>query len=119
MVLFLAISGSIFHNVAIDKVGKALPDVPPNEIGNFVAGTSSSAFQALSEAEKAIVISEIASAMKSIWAFFLAAATLSVVCSVPLLVSRQNINSHSWDVALKCEQKTKFNGRKTRGAVVV
>ncbi|WYZ36517.1 hypothetical protein EsH8_II_000023 [Colletotrichum jinshuiense] len=100
MVLFLAISGSIFHNVAVDKVGKALPHVSPNEIGNFIAGTSSSAFQALSDVEKTLVIREIASAMKSIWAFFLASAALSVVCSVSLL-------------------KTKFNGRKTRGAVVV
>jgi len=87
MVLFLAISGSLFHNIAVDKVGKALPDVSSTEIGNLIAGSSSEAFQALSEAEKALVIPEIASAMTSIWAFFLAAAALSVVCSIPLLVS--------------------------------
>jgi len=87
MVLFLAISGSLFHNVAVDKVGKALPEVSPTDIGNLIAGSSSKAFQALSEEEKALVIPEIASAMTSIWAFFLAAAALSVVCSVPLLVS--------------------------------
>ena len=88
MVLFLAISGNLFHNVAVDKVGKSLPDVSPMEIGNLIAGSSSKAFQALSDEEKALVIPEIASAMTSIWAFFLAAAALSVVCSVPLLVSR-------------------------------
>jgi hypothetical protein len=87
MVLFLAISGSLFHNIAVDKVGKALPDVAPAEIANLIAGSSSKAFQALSDAEKALVIPEIASAMTCIWAFFLAAAALSVVCSVPLLVS--------------------------------
>lgn len=87
MVLFLAISGSLFHNVAVDKVGKALPDVSPTEIGNLIAGSSSKAFQALSDEEKVLVIPEIASTMTSIWAFFLAAAALSVVCSVPLLVS--------------------------------
>lgn len=87
MVLFLAISGSLFHNVAVDKVGRALPDISSTELGNLIAGTSSSAFQALSEADKALVIPEIASAMKSIWAFFMAAAALSVVCSIPLLVS--------------------------------
>ncbi|OHE97147.1 major facilitator superfamily transporter [Colletotrichum orchidophilum] len=85
MVLFLAISGSLFHNVAVDKVGKALPEVSSTEIGNLIAGSSSSAFQALTDAEKALVIPEIANAMTSIWAFFLAAAALSVVCSVPLL----------------------------------
>ncbi|CCF33228.1 major facilitator superfamily transporter [Colletotrichum higginsianum] len=85
MVLFLAISGSLFHNIAVDKVGKALPDVSHTEIGNLIAGSTSSAFQALTDAEKALVIPEIASAMTSIWAFFLAAAALSVVCSLPLL----------------------------------
>ncbi|KAI4655974.1 Efflux pump dep3 [Alternaria ventricosa] len=78
MVLFLAISGSLFHNVAVDKVGKALPEASPTEIGYLIAGLSSKAFQALSDEEKALVIPEIASAMTSIWAFFLAAAALSV-----------------------------------------
>lgn len=87
MVLFLAISGSLFHNIAVDKVGEALPDVSEMEIGNLIAGSSSKAFQALSETEQALIIPEIASAMKTIWAFFLAAAALSVVCSLPLLVS--------------------------------
>jgi hypothetical protein len=87
MVLFLAISGNLFYNVAVDKVGKALPDVSPTDIENLIAGSTSKAFQALSDADKGLVIPEIASAMTSIWAFFLAAAALSVVCSLPLLVS--------------------------------
>ncbi|KAI4959254.1 Efflux pump dep3 [Alternaria arbusti] len=85
MVLFLAISGSLFHNVAVDRVSRILPDVSPTEIGNLIAGSSSKAFQALSDEEKNLIVPEIASAMTSIWAFFLAAAALSVVCSVPLL----------------------------------
>ncbi|KAG7430328.1 Efflux pump DEP3 [Fusarium oxysporum f. sp. raphani] len=77
MVLFLAISGSLFHNVAVDKVGNALPTASDTDIGNLIAGTSSAVFKALSEDEKAVVIPEIASAMRSIWAFFMAAAALS------------------------------------------
>jgi hypothetical protein len=87
MVLFLAISGNLFHNVATDKVSRALPEVSSAEIGNLIAGSSGEAFQALSDAEKPLVIPAIASAMTSVWAFFLAAAALSVVCSIPLLVS--------------------------------
>lgn len=86
MVLFLAISGSLFHNVAVDKVGNTLPTASDTDIGNLIAGTSSAVFKALSEDEKAVVIPEIASAMKSIWAFFMAAAALSFVCACPLLV---------------------------------
>ena len=87
MVLFLAVSGSLFHNEAVDKVGKVLPDVSQTEIENLVAGSSSKAFQALSEMEKILVIPEIDSAISTVWAFLLSAAALSVVCSLPLLVS--------------------------------
>ncbi|KAF4438480.1 putative Major Facilitator Superfamily transporter [Fusarium austroafricanum] len=99
MVLFLDICGSIFHNVAVDRVGKALLMVSEPDISNLTAGTSSSAFKALSEADKNFVIPEIASAMKSIWAFFMAAAALSFVCSWPLL-------------------KTKLGGNKVEGGVI-
>lgn len=112
MVLFLAISGSLFHNIAVDKVGKALPDVSHTEIGNLIAGSTSSAFQALTDAEKALVIPEIASAMTSIWAFFLAAAALSVVCSLPLLVSIY----HS-SFPLPCSCGPNVGGREPNSAV--
>nr|ART35029.1 putative Major Facilitator Superfamily transporter [Fusarium verticillioides] len=85
MVLFLAISGSLFHNVAVDKVGNALPSASETEIGNLIAGTSSAAFKALSDDEKSVVIPEIASAMKSIWVFFTATAALSFVCACSLV----------------------------------
>ncbi|KAF5664284.1 putative DHA14-like major facilitator ABC transporter [Fusarium heterosporum] len=85
MVLFLAISGSLFHNVAVDKVGSALPGVSGAEIGTLIAGTSSAALQALSEDDKSLVISAIAGAMKSIWAFFMLAAVLSFVCACTLI----------------------------------
>ncbi|KZL76644.1 major facilitator superfamily transporter [Colletotrichum incanum] len=85
MVVFLAISSSLFHKVAVDRVSRALSNVSRTEIGNLIASTSSSAFQALSESDKALVIPEIAGAMTSIWIFFLAAAALSLVFSIPLL----------------------------------
>jgi hypothetical protein len=94
MVLFLAISGSLFHNVAMDKVGNALPGVSEAEIGTLIAGTSSAAFKALSDDDKALVIPEIASAMKSIWAFFMAAAVFSFVCACSLLVSLKPDSVH-------------------------
>lgn len=86
MVLFLAIGGSIFHNTAKAKVGKVLPDAGEEEIGALVAGATSQAFESLSQTEKDLVTPQIANAMKGVWAFFLAAAALSFVCSIPLLV---------------------------------
>ena len=86
MVLFLAISGSLFHNVAVDKVGEALPGLASTDIGNLIAGTSSTIFPSLSEPDKSLVIPQLATAMKSVWASFMAAAVLSFVCSFQLLV---------------------------------
>jgi hypothetical protein len=94
MVLFLAISGSLFHNVAVEKVGNALPGTSEAEIGTLIAGTSSAAFKALANNDKTLVIPEIASAMKSIWAFFMAAAAFSVVCACSLLVSLRPYSLH-------------------------
>ncbi|KAI2486050.1 putative MFS transporter [Pyrenophora tritici-repentis] len=87
-VIFLAMSGSLFHNVAVEKVGKVIRDIEPKEIRNLIAGSSSRAVRALDEGEQALVVTEIAEAMKSVWALFVAAAALSVVCSVPLLRSK-------------------------------
>lgn len=86
MVCFLAICGSMFHNIAVEKVGSALPGASVAEIGNLIAGTSSSAFQALSDADKAVVVPQLSNAMTSIWVFFLAAGALSFLLSLPLAV---------------------------------
>ncbi|KAJ2988786.1 hypothetical protein NUW58_g3795 [Xylaria curta] len=84
MVLFLAIAGSIFHNLAVQKVAAVVPNVPESKIGDLIAGTSSATFQLLSDAEKAAVVPQIANALTSIWIFFLAAAALSFIASLPL-----------------------------------
>ncbi|KAK7757292.1 Efflux pump dep3 [Diatrype stigma] len=86
MVLFLAICGSMFHNISVDHVGAALPDLSEAEIGDLIAGTSSEAFRRLTDAQKQVVIPQIAEALRGVWAFYLAAAALSFVASLPLLV---------------------------------
>ncbi|KAI0403610.1 major facilitator superfamily-domain-containing protein [Xylaria palmicola] len=85
MVLFLAIAGSMFHNLAVQKVGAVLPDVARSDIGDLIAGTSSATFQMLSDADKAAVVPQIANALTGVWIFFLAAAALSFVFTLPLL----------------------------------
>ncbi|KAK0385481.1 hypothetical protein NLU13_6661 [Sarocladium strictum] len=84
MVLFLAISGSLFHNVAMHKISNALPTLPNSIIVDLIAGTSSEAFRTLSDGDKELIIPLIASAMKRVWAFFMVASGLSFVCSFQL-----------------------------------
>ncbi|RYC62530.1 hypothetical protein CHU98_g3697 [Xylaria longipes] len=85
MVLFLAIAGSMFHNLAVQKVGAVLPDVAQSDIGDLIAGTSSATFQMLSDADKAAVVPQIANALTGVWIFFLAAAALSFMFTLPLI----------------------------------
>ncbi|KAI1132338.1 major facilitator superfamily-domain-containing protein [Nemania abortiva] len=85
MVLFLAIAGSMFHNLAVQNVGAVLPDVAQSDIGDLIAGTSSATFQMLSDADKAAVVPQIADALTGVWIFFLAAAALSFVFTLPLI----------------------------------
>lgn len=53
---------------------------------SLIVGTSSAAFQQLSEADKALVIEEVTDAMGSVWLLFTCAAALSFVLSIPLAV---------------------------------
>lgn len=87
MVTFLATSGTIFQNVALQKVATALPGASQAEISNLVAGTSSSSYRNLSAADKAIVIPQITDAMSNVWLFFMVAGALSFLFSLPLGVS--------------------------------
>lgn len=92
MVLFLALCGSVFQNIAIQKIQTVLPGALPTEISQLVAGTSSSAFQALNDTDRALVIPQITDALKNIWLLFTAAAALSFLLSLPLVVNIPNIH---------------------------
>jgi hypothetical protein len=87
MVIFLAICGSIYQNIAIQKVSHAMPKLNATDISNLVAGTSSRTYKALSESERALVAPQITSAMSNVWLFFLVAGILSFVLTPPLGVS--------------------------------
>lgn len=92
MVLFLSLCGTIFQNTAIGKVGKALPDLPKDQVSELMAGTSSRAFQSLSQVEKSIVVTGITAAIRSIWLLFMVASAISFVFALPLAVSRKSRN---------------------------
>jgi hypothetical protein len=89
MVIFLAMAGSIYQNLALQKVTQAVPALSAADITNLVAGTSSRTYKALSESERALVTPQITEAMSNVWLFFLVAGILSFVLTLPLWVSRE------------------------------
>ncbi|KAJ6172827.1 hypothetical protein N7470_001894 [Penicillium chermesinum] len=90
MVIFLAMAGSIYQNLALQKVARAVPTLSVADITNLVAGTSSRAYKALSESERALVTPQITEAMSNVWLFFLVAGILSFVLAPHLWKTRLN-----------------------------
>ncbi|THC91405.1 hypothetical protein EYZ11_009134 [Aspergillus tanneri] len=89
MVIFLAMAGSIYQNLALQKVTQAMPALSAADITNLVAGTSSRTYKALSESERALVTPQITEAMSNVW-LFLVAGTLSFVLTPALWKTRMN-----------------------------
>ncbi|KAK7228106.1 hypothetical protein V2G26_000276 [Clonostachys chloroleuca] len=88
MVLFLAIAGSLFQNIALEKIMRALPNTAASEIVHLMAGTKSPAYLRLSREEQSLVVPEITASMKNIWVFFTVAAAISFLLSLPLTKQR-------------------------------
>ncbi|CAH0051260.1 unnamed protein product, partial [Clonostachys solani] len=86
MVLFLAIAGSLFQNIALEKIMRVLPDTAASEIVQLMAGTKSPAYLRLSPEEQSLVVPEVTASMKIIWVFFTVAAAISFLLSLPLTV---------------------------------
>ncbi|CAG9953673.1 unnamed protein product, partial [Clonostachys rosea f. rosea IK726] len=88
MVLFLAIAGSLFQNIALEKIMRVLPNTAASEIVQLMAGTKSPAYLRLSLEEQSLVVPEVTASMKGIWIFFTVAAAISFLLSLPLLKQR-------------------------------
>lgn len=87
MVIFLAMAGSIYQNLALQKVTEAMPAPSASDITNLIVGTSSRTYKALSESERALVTPKIMEAMSNVWLFFLVAGILSFILTHRLWVS--------------------------------
>jgi hypothetical protein len=87
MIVFLAISGTLYQNFSLLNLAPTLPHASPAEIATLIAGTSSQTYKNLSAEAKALVIPQITDAMRNIWMFFVVGAALSLVLSFFLGVS--------------------------------
>lgn len=92
MVIFLAMAGTIYQNLALQKVGKALPNLHAADITSLVAGTSSQTYKELSRRERDLVTPAVTDAMSNVWLFFLVAGALSFVLTPFLGVRRSSFS---------------------------
>lgn len=87
MVLFLAIAGTLYQNLSLQKIGKALPSLIAADITNLIAGTSSQTYKELLLREEDFVTLAVTDAMGNVWLFFLVAGALNLVLAMFLGVS--------------------------------
>ena len=80
-------AGTIYQNIAINKITPILMGAPSSDIAEVIAGTSNPVFQALPLVTRAKVVVEIVSAMSTVWALLIAGMALSFILSFFLGVS--------------------------------
>ena len=87
IVVFLAVMGSIYQNLAIFEVSQILPSESAVNVRQLVAGTYSGMFKSLSESTRDQVVAAVISAMRFVWLMTLTAGAVTVILSCFLGVS--------------------------------
>lgn len=82
----LCVTGAIFQNLVVAKVGSVLPDYPLSDIVHLTTGTSSPLFQDLSPELKRAVIAQVTDSIRNVFIYVLAVAALGFVLSFFLSV---------------------------------
>lgn len=62
----LAIAGAVFVNDALSKLEAILPDIPPGQLQQLIAGTSSTVLESLDASASADVLNAIVSALRKV-----------------------------------------------------
>ncbi|KAJ5548536.1 hypothetical protein N7513_005770 [Penicillium frequentans] len=82
ILFFLAIMGTSYQNLVIEKIHKLLPSASDAEVRQFIAGTSSSLSDSLTSSQSTAVIEAIIVAMRSVWILLAVAGGICVVLSL-------------------------------------
>jgi hypothetical protein len=81
IVVFLAVAGTIYQNMAIEKVRRVLVGAPESDAVLVTVGTSNPVFEKLAVDVRTRVVDEIISAMSNVWALLMAGMALSFILS--------------------------------------
>ncbi|KAH8807449.1 major facilitator superfamily transporter [Xylogone sp. PMI_703] len=84
--LSLAISGSVFQNVAFDRLVPLFPDQPADFVRNIITGTSGGLVQSLDPDLARKVLGAIIHAMSMTYVLVLTAGAVTVICAVLMKV---------------------------------
>lgn len=82
ILFFLAIMGTSYQNLVIEKIHSILPNASDTDVRQFIAGTSSSLSASLTSAQSADVLNAIVTAMRSVWILLAVAGGICVILSL-------------------------------------
>ncbi|KAB5572498.1 major facilitator superfamily domain-containing protein [Coniochaeta sp. 2T2.1] len=82
IILSLSVSGSVFTNRAIEKITAALPDIPAHEIAALITGASGQLYKCLSESDRALVVSQITSAISEAFYYLVCITAIGFISSL-------------------------------------
>ena len=86
-IVILSVAGSLYQNIAVDKIGRILPDATRSEIEQLTSGRYSSTFQSLSAGVRDQVVQEITLAICNGFLIVVVGSALALISSLFLSVS--------------------------------
>ena len=85
-ILILSVAGTVFQNIASDKIHEVLPNAPPDDIVQLTTGIHSAIFRSLSNEHKFEVIERVTLAIGNVFLVMVAGSALAFIGSVFLSV---------------------------------
>ncbi|KAK2776213.1 hypothetical protein FQN53_002847 [Emmonsiellopsis sp. PD_33] len=82
IILFLAIMGTTYQNLVIQKVQKILPNASEAQIREFIGGASTKLSDPLSKVDYAAIIDAIIDSMRAVWIILLVAGAICTILAV-------------------------------------
>ncbi|CAI4214236.1 unnamed protein product [Parascedosporium putredinis] len=93
----LSITGAVFQNLVVGKVGSVLPGYSQDDIVHLTTGTSSSLFRGLDAGLKEAVIAQVTESIRHVFIYVLAVSSLGLVLS--FFLSRKRLYLKSGEIA--------------------
>lgn len=86
-IVILSVAGSLYQNIAVEKISRILPDATKEEIMQLTSGRYSSAFQSLSTGIRDQVVQEVTLSIRNGFLIVVAGSALAFISSFFLSVS--------------------------------
>lgn len=86
-ILILSLAGTIFQNIASERISQILPNMPADDIVQLTAGTHSAVFKSLSLEVQFQIVEQVTLAIRNVFFIMVVGSALAFVGSLFLSVS--------------------------------